>query len=62
MTTEIKSLAHWDRTLDANGICWLTLDKAGSTTNTLDQEILTELDTVLEEEGGERIDVANDGG
>lgn len=49
MSTETKSFEHWDRTTDANGICWLTLDKAGSTANTLDKEILTELDTVLEE-------------
>ncbi|MDH3420177.1 MAG: 3-hydroxyacyl-CoA dehydrogenase NAD-binding domain-containing protein [Gammaproteobacteria bacterium] len=49
MSTKISSLVHWDRTTDANGICWLTLDKAGSATNTLDRQVLAELDTVLQE-------------
>jgi len=49
MNIEPKSFEHWHRSTDANGICWLTLDKAGSTTNTLDHEVLSELNEVLEE-------------
>jgi 3-hydroxyacyl-CoA dehydrogenase/enoyl-CoA hydratase/3-hydroxybutyryl-CoA epimerase len=49
MSTAIKSFEHWYKTFDANGICWLTLDKTDSAANTLDREVLDELDTLLEE-------------
>ncbi|NIW23722.1 MAG: hypothetical protein GWN29_03720, partial [Gammaproteobacteria bacterium] len=49
MSGATKSFDHWDCTTDANGIAWLTLDKAGSTTNTLDRDVLTELDALLEQ-------------
>ncbi len=48
MRNRNESFKHCSHTTDANGICWLTLDKAGSKTNTLDREVLTELDAVLE--------------
>lgn len=48
MSSEPGHFEHWHYRTDANGICWLTLDKADSTTNTLDRDILSELDSVLE--------------
>ena len=38
---------NWIRTDDAAGICWLTFDKPGSSTNVLSSEVLLELDTHL---------------
>lgn len=40
---------HWKITRDAEGIAWLSFDKAESTTNTLSQAVLTELSDVLRE-------------
>lgn len=37
---------HWRRRIDA-GVCWLTLDKADSSANTLSQDVLEELDAEL---------------
>ncbi len=34
---------HWRKTVDDDGVCWLTLDKAGATANTLSSEVLEEL-------------------
>jgi len=44
MTTKF---IHWNYLLDAENIAWLTLDKASSSTNTLDAEVLQELDKLL---------------
>ena len=38
---------NWARTDDASGICWLTFDKPGSSTNVLSSDVLLELDTHL---------------
>jgi len=38
---------HWKIAPDENGIAWLVLDKAGASANTLNEEVLTELDSVL---------------
>lgn len=35
---------HWRRTIDSEGICWLVLDKAGASANTLSQDVLLELE------------------
>ncbi len=34
---------HWRRAVDDDGVCWLTLDKAGAAANTLSAEVLEEL-------------------
>jgi 3-hydroxyacyl-CoA dehydrogenase / enoyl-CoA hydratase / 3-hydroxybutyryl-CoA epimerase len=38
---------NWKLARDENGIAWLALDKAGASTTTLSQEVLTELNDVL---------------
>jgi 3-hydroxyacyl-CoA dehydrogenase/enoyl-CoA hydratase/3-hydroxybutyryl-CoA epimerase len=40
---------HWRIDEDAERICWVTLDKAGASTNTLSIEVLGEFDRVLDE-------------
>jgi 3-hydroxyacyl-CoA dehydrogenase/enoyl-CoA hydratase/3-hydroxybutyryl-CoA epimerase len=45
---EQRELHHWRRG-DQEGIEWLLLDKQGTSTNTLDEEVLSELESVLEE-------------
>ena len=40
---------HWRREIDADGICRLVLDKAGSSANTLSKDVLLELDQQLRE-------------
>jgi len=40
-------MQHWRIERDADGIGWLTFDKAGATTNTLSKAALAELDAVL---------------
>src|SRR5437016_553421 len=42
------SLRHWSLARDADGIAWLTLDKAGATANTLSSDVLLELGSVLD--------------
>ena len=44
MTTAYK---NWKVNKDGEGICWLHLDKKGSSTNVLSAEILDELDTII---------------
>jgi 3-hydroxyacyl-CoA dehydrogenase / enoyl-CoA hydratase / 3-hydroxybutyryl-CoA epimerase len=39
--------AHWKLRADEDGIVWLLLDKKGTSTNTLSEDVLTELDAVL---------------
>ena len=39
---------HWHRRLDRDRICWLSLDRAEATVNTLSQEVLDELDRELQ--------------
>jgi 3-hydroxyacyl-CoA dehydrogenase/enoyl-CoA hydratase/3-hydroxybutyryl-CoA epimerase len=38
---------HWIVSHGSSGHCWLTLDKAGSSSNTLSMEVLDELDEIL---------------
>ncbi len=40
---------NWQRETDAEGIVWLTIDLPGSSTNTLNREVLEELDGILAE-------------
>jgi 3-hydroxyacyl-CoA dehydrogenase / enoyl-CoA hydratase / 3-hydroxybutyryl-CoA epimerase len=51
---ERSGLRHWRRSRDDEGIEWLLLDKQGTSTNTLDEEVLGELDSVLEQLGNDR--------
>jgi 3-hydroxyacyl-CoA dehydrogenase/enoyl-CoA hydratase/3-hydroxybutyryl-CoA epimerase len=41
-------MQHWTLTRDADGLAWLTLDKAGSTANTLSAAVLAELNEALD--------------
>src|SRR5690606_25856719 len=41
------SSQHWQRRIDSEGVCWLTLDKAEASVNVLSQEVLAELDAEL---------------
>src|SRR5579863_7107947 len=44
---ELQNLKYWTVVRDAHNILWLTLDKVGSSTNILDQEVLENLHTLL---------------
>ena len=45
MTTEFE---HWRQRVDEQRICWLTLDKADSSANTLSQAVLGELAVIVD--------------
>jgi len=45
--TDNSNYQHWQIHHDEEGICWLSLDKAASTTNVLSVEVITELDQRL---------------
>jgi 3-hydroxyacyl-CoA dehydrogenase/enoyl-CoA hydratase/3-hydroxybutyryl-CoA epimerase len=47
-------LKHWTTETDSDGICWLTLDKADSSSNTLSQAVLGELEAALAVVAGHR--------
>ena len=36
--------AHWRLETDADGVAWLTLDKAGASANSLSRDVMEELD------------------
>jgi len=38
---------HWRLDNDMDGVCWLTLDRAGETANSLSNEVLTELEQIV---------------
>jgi 3-hydroxyacyl-CoA dehydrogenase / enoyl-CoA hydratase / 3-hydroxybutyryl-CoA epimerase len=38
---------HWKLKTDENGIAWLVIDKQGASSNTLSEEVISELDDVL---------------
>jgi 3-hydroxyacyl-CoA dehydrogenase / enoyl-CoA hydratase / 3-hydroxybutyryl-CoA epimerase len=40
---------HWRLEIDADGVAWLALDKAGASTNSLSREVMTELDQMVAE-------------
>ena len=42
-------MQHWTITRDADGLAWLTFDKAGATTNTLSAAVLAELNEALDQ-------------
>ena len=44
----MSSYQHWKVNTDEDGICWLHLDKAESSTNVLSADVFTELETELE--------------
>ncbi len=46
-------MQHWTIEREADGFAWLTLDKAGATTNTLSGEVLAELNEALDLLNGE---------
>ena len=46
MTSQSAS-RHWNRRVDANGICWLIFDKQDSSTNVLSSETVSELQNEL---------------
>ncbi len=43
MSAPVAPSKHWRKKVDDDGVCWLTLDKAGATANTLSSEVLEEL-------------------
>jgi 3-hydroxyacyl-CoA dehydrogenase/enoyl-CoA hydratase/3-hydroxybutyryl-CoA epimerase len=45
----VAAYKHWRIDSDADGLAWLTLDKAGASTNTLSMEVLDEFALVLDE-------------
>lgn len=42
-------MQHWNLTRDSDGVAWLTLDKAGTATNTLSAAVLAEFNEMLSE-------------
>lgn len=44
----MQNYKHWQLTRDAEDIAWLTIDRAGETTNTLSREVIEELDAILD--------------
>lgn len=38
---------HWRLDYDQDGICWLTIDRAGESQNSLSQEVMTELEQIV---------------
>ena len=38
---------HWRTEYDMDGICWLTLDRAGESANSLSNEVMTELEQIV---------------
>ncbi len=49
MSRSQKSWQHWQLSRDAEGIAWLNIDVAGSSTNTLGSAVLAELADVLDQ-------------
>src|SRR5262249_36756271 len=43
------AVRHWRLARDEDAVAWLALDKAGTSANTLSEEVLAELDQVLAE-------------
>ena len=42
-------MEHWSLIRDSDGLGWLTLDRAGATTNTLSKAVLGEFNAVLDQ-------------
>ena len=47
MTSKQDNL-HWQLNIDQNNIAWLTLDKVGTSTNTLDHAVFQQLSDILD--------------
>jgi 3-hydroxyacyl-CoA dehydrogenase/enoyl-CoA hydratase/3-hydroxybutyryl-CoA epimerase len=45
----VDQLKHWRKETGGDGICWLRLDKAESSVNSLSDEVMRELDGILRE-------------
>jgi len=45
----LTEFRHWRLDYDMDKVCWLTLDRAGESTNTLSREVLQELATIVDE-------------
>jgi 3-hydroxyacyl-CoA dehydrogenase/enoyl-CoA hydratase/3-hydroxybutyryl-CoA epimerase len=43
----VEQLKHWRKETGSDGICWLRLDKADSSANTLSDSVMRELDEIL---------------
>jgi 3-hydroxyacyl-CoA dehydrogenase/enoyl-CoA hydratase/3-hydroxybutyryl-CoA epimerase len=39
---------HWRLEYDMDQVCWLTLDRAGESTNSLSREVLLELESIVD--------------
>lgn len=44
----IAEFRHWRLEYDMDKVCWLTLDRAGESTNSLSREVLQELETIVD--------------
>ncbi len=42
----LSEFHHWRLEYDLDNVCWLTLDRAGESTNSLSREVLSELETI----------------
>jgi len=42
-----REYKHWSLDTDMDGVCWLSLDRAGENANSLSREVLEELDVVV---------------
>ncbi|HVQ61022.1 MAG TPA: enoyl-CoA hydratase, partial [Burkholderiales bacterium] len=40
---------HWKLETDGDNLVWLSLDKAGSSTNVLSADVMSELDRIVDE-------------
>jgi 3-hydroxyacyl-CoA dehydrogenase/enoyl-CoA hydratase/3-hydroxybutyryl-CoA epimerase len=49
MTSDNIVYRHWHIDHDEKGICWLTIDRAGSNANSLSHDVLEELNLLLDE-------------
>src|SRR5690242_20078326 len=45
----IMTLEHWHLSRDGDGIAWATLDRQGTSTNTLSAEVMAELAALLDD-------------
>ncbi|WP_229448948.1 3-hydroxyacyl-CoA dehydrogenase NAD-binding domain-containing protein [Nitratireductor sp. B36] len=45
---EVARTEHWSLFKDGDAVAWLVLDRAGESTNTLSEPVMTELETLLE--------------
>ena len=43
-----EALKHWVKLIDSDNVCWLTLSREGESINTINQEVLLELECLLQ--------------